>query len=535
MKVIKINIKSLISSLFILLIVSCAQRSPLTGGEKDIIPPKVKKATPENESVNFSEKTIEVLFDEFVRLDNFQSQLIISPLMPEEPDIVLRGKKLMIKINSELKPNTTYSINFGDAIKDITEGNPYPNYKYVFSTGEFIDSLSYSGVVLDAFSLQPKEGVFVMLYDVFEDSIPLLQKPRYIAKSNKEGTFTITNISEGKYKLFALKDINSNYLFDLPNEEIAFYSDLIQIDSSSVGHKVYLFKEENELQYVVGADNPKYGKIEIEMNLEAENINVVLNDDIEIEIEEKNLNKKQKVIWLKHPVNVDATSLVVLENNNPIDTVDIDLITENNFKDSALTMNTNIKPSFDLNQTIVLFADRPIQKSNTSSIVLMEDSLVVPFQFYQDSLNTRMYHINYSFKEKTNYLLLVKPNALEDIYGLKNDTILQHFKTKKESDYGTLMLNVNPEFEENYTIQLIQKDKVIKEVFGQKNQKFTFSYLLPGDYQIKLMSDNNNDQKWTSGNYIDGLQPEKVFFYEGVITIQENWDNAIEWKIEDLH
>jgi len=233
-----------------LLLNACAQVVPLSGGEKDIEPPKEIQSVPSNQSINFSTKTISIGFNEYIRLQNLASQLIVSPLMDKTPEISLHGKKVIIKIKSQLLPNTTYSINFGSAIADITENNKIPNYKYVFSTGSHIDSLSISGHVVNAFNLKEEDKVYVLLYDNFEDSIPLKKMPRYVAITNKKGAFTITNIAKGKYKLFALKDINSNYIYDLPNEQIAFKSDTLVLDSSLTGNIIYLFKENNDLQYL---------------------------------------------------------------------------------------------------------------------------------------------------------------------------------------------------------------------------------------------------------------------------------------------
>lgn len=136
-----------------ILIYSC-QVVPLTGGDKDETPPKELKSSPENKSIHFAAKTITIEFDEFIRLQNLQQQLIVSPVMEEMPEISVKGKSLVIKLKEELMPNTTYSINFGNAIIDITENNPIPNYKYVFSTGDYLDSLSFSGNVL--FCSRPK-------------------------------------------------------------------------------------------------------------------------------------------------------------------------------------------------------------------------------------------------------------------------------------------------------------------------------------------------------------------------------------------
>jgi len=512
-------------------LVACAQRKPLTGGDKDIIPPEVKKTTPENQTTNFLAEQITIEFNEFILLDNIQSQLIVSPLMEEAPEIVVRGKKLIIKIKSELTPNTTYSLNFGDAIKDITEGNPYPNYKYVFSTGSFIDSLTYSGITIDAYTLEPQENIFVMLYDEFEDSIPRTKKPRYIAKSDKEGVFSITNIADGEYKLFALNDINSNYLFDLPNEQIGFYSDRIQIDSSQTNNKVTVFYEPNEVQYVASIKNSKYGKIDIVTNAPSDSIEVNSIEEDIFYLEEKNENRVLTTFWLKHPVEKEEVELIINDNYEILDTSMIDLITIEEFQDTILAVSTNISSTFDLDQNIQITVDRPVEKIESLKISLLEDSIPVEIELIQDSLNTREYYIQYPFKEKMDYLFFIEPSAFIDIYGLANDTILQPFKTKKESSYGNLMIDVSPSFSDSYILQLLSKNTIKEEKFGQGESNFLFDFLLPGDYQVKLIVDSNNNKEWDTGKYSD-MQPEKIIIYEGEISIQENWDNKIDWVIE---
>jgi len=230
---------------------SCAQVVPLTGGDKAVTPPKVVSSSPENKSVNFHEKMIVIKFDEFIQLKNLSQQLIISPVMDEVPKITVKGKELIIKIESDLEENTTYNFNFGQAIVDLHESNPLPNFKYVFSTGAILDSLTYSGKVADAFDLDPVEKVNVMLYKDLEDSIPLISQPYYLALTDKSGNYSLSNLAAGTYRVFALKDINYNYIFDLPQEKIAFKSSPVTIDSSSTNHMLHLFEQDTKIQFEI--------------------------------------------------------------------------------------------------------------------------------------------------------------------------------------------------------------------------------------------------------------------------------------------
>jgi hypothetical protein len=200
----------------------------LTGGEKDIKPPVLINSKPLNYSTNFNSQKIEIEFDEFIALKNINQELIISPPLPKKPDVRIKNKSIVIDLKNELRPNTTYTLNFGKALTDNNEGNPLTNFEFVFSTGEFLDSLSVKGTLLNSFNLLPsKEPIIVGLYDQSVDSVPMKTIPIYIGKTDEKGNFQINNIKSDTFKLFALKDLNYNLLFDLPNEEIAFIDTLI--------------------------------------------------------------------------------------------------------------------------------------------------------------------------------------------------------------------------------------------------------------------------------------------------------------------
>ena len=515
-------------------IYSCAQRTTLTGGEKDVLPPEIKETFPANQSLNFTAKEIVVEFDEFIKLNNLQNQLIVSPPMEETPEIRVKGKKLVIKLPANLKENTTYSLNFGDAIVDITEDNPFPNYKYVFSTGNFIDSLEYSGTVVNAESLTPAKAVFVMLYNQLEDSLPLKQQPNYLAKTKMDGTFTITNVAEGTYKVFALEDINGNYLYDLPNEPLAFLNDPIALDSSLNGAMLYLFTKESELQFVKKIENKTYGKVEVELNIPSSNVELftIKNELVSIANKEVDKTNTKHTFWLNQSVEQDVLEFVLKADGKVVDTSKVDMVPLKEFKDSVLVVTDNVSALFDLNQAIELTTNHPIDKLVKEKISLLEETIPTQYSLISDSLTGRKVSLVYSFKENKKYQLRIDKEAFSSIYQLQNDTIIKSFKTKKEENYGNLKITVVPTFSENYIFQLIQKDEVVQEFFDKNDKTITIPYLKPGEYQVKLIVDNNKNKKWDAGNYQNNLQPERVILYDAKITIQENWDNEIKWNIK---
>ena len=208
----------------------CANAVAPTGGPQDTMPPVVVDAVPENRNINFIGKKIEITFDEYITLENANQNVLISPPLNEKPDIKLHNKTVVVKFKEDLAPNTTYTINFGSSIKDLHEGNPFKDYVYSFSTGEFIDTLSIAGSILNAEDKKPVENAYVSLYASDRDnldSLPLSAKPNYISKTDKEGKFRLEGLADQKYLVFALKDVNSNLYFDLPNEEVAFLDTLV--------------------------------------------------------------------------------------------------------------------------------------------------------------------------------------------------------------------------------------------------------------------------------------------------------------------
>ena len=208
----------------------CANVVAPTGGPKDNVPPEVVEAMPENHSTDFNGRKIELTFDEYVVLENANQNVLISPPVSTKPDIKLHGKTLSIKFKEALEANTTYTIDFGAAIKDLHEGNQFKDYVYSFSTGDHLDTLCIAGKVLNAEDKKPVESAYVGLYAADRenlDSLPLTVAPNYLTKTDKEGNFRLNGIADKKYLVFALKDVNSNLYFDLPNEEVAFSDTLV--------------------------------------------------------------------------------------------------------------------------------------------------------------------------------------------------------------------------------------------------------------------------------------------------------------------
>lgn len=220
----------------IALVFGCAKVGVPTGGIKDTDPPVYLRGEPENKSLNFNAKEIICEFDEYIQLKDLNKELLISPPLKERPVIRVRDKSIRIDLNNELHPGTTYTINFGNAISDLNESNPLPDFEFVFSTGDQLDSLAVAGKALNAFDHKPSpdEEVLVMLYENLADSAPLVEIPRYIGRASKHGLFSINNIHAGTFRVIAIRDAGGNLIYDPENDAIAFADSLLTISTETV-------------------------------------------------------------------------------------------------------------------------------------------------------------------------------------------------------------------------------------------------------------------------------------------------------------
>lgn len=558
------HISTFVYLLICTLIYSCAQVVAPGGGEKDITPPKVVKYIPDSASLNFKSKSIVVFFDEFIQLKDLSNQLIISPPLENTPDIKVKNKTLTIDFDKEeiLKPNTTYSISFGNALQDIHENNPVDNFKYIFSTGSFIDSVVVKGKIENAFDHRTDKGLLVMLYTDFSDSVIYKKKPDYFAKTKEDGTFQINNIRSGKYKLLVLKDANSNYKYDSESETVGFVDALIDV-AEKKNILIDVFQEPSKKLFLKKNNYNSYGKISFIFNKTADSVrieplNLSFNDkDVFLDYSK---NKDTLNYWFRKD-DKDSIILQVKNGNTIIDTVDFKIIK----KEDALKSRRNPlrlvvvnspagNQNVDLNAEFKIVFNNPLDpvlfNNNISKeINLIEDS--IPIKDYKNlfytlepfntiSINNKIIAKDGStkvvpvvFKENTNYHLFILPGTFTDIFGLTNDTIKIDFKTREEKFYGTLKLNLDiPATAGNYIVQLLdEKESIVKESNINKSETLFYEYLYPKKYKLKIIYDNNANYKWDTGNLLQKLQPEKVIYNAEPVNTRPNWDLELEWKI----
>lgn len=546
------NIHYIVFLILLLILASCAQVVTPSGGPKDTTPPKVLKSIPGNFETNYTGKKLTLVFDEYVVVKDAPSEIIISPMIGGNPQIKIKSKTVEIIFDTIPKSNTTYTINLGKAIIDNNEGNVLDSNLFVFSTGGTIDTLMLKGKIMDAEWGKPEKDLFIMLYEDTSDSVPLLKRPDYITKSNENGEFKINYIKQGKYRLFALADLNSNYLFDLPDEKIAFSNNIITFDSAFVTLDLFAFKEANQKQFISSAGFIQYGKLQMAFNLPVTNINVTpLNYQFKKSwfLKEENTNKDTLIFWLTDILSLDSLILEVSDNGEIIDTLELEVIkkltdkgsskgTRGSSKITPLELKAQINASssspLNYNDSLIITWSQPILSFDKKGFILKqgEDTIPIKIETIDEALRKQV--ILFNRKEDSTYLLQILPNSVEDIFDLKNDTVNLTFKTQNKQYYGTILLSIdyNLASSKNYIINLLDdKKQIVKTINSNELKNIKFDYLAPGNYTFRLIIDENQNNKWDTGNYLKNIQPEKTFIYNGIISVKSNWDSEIKWQI----
>lgn len=578
--------KAILASLGIVVVLlsNCAKIGAPSGGKLDETPPAIKKSVPENFSINTKPTEFEITFDEYVQLKEINQKLLISPPLQERPEIRLKGKSLIVELKEELKENTTYTFNFFDAIVDNNEGNPIENFEYVFSTGEELDSLSLSGNVIKAFDLEVDENVYVLLHKNTEDSAFNKLTPDYVTKADEEGNFRINNLKADSFRIYALKDVNMNYMFDQSGEAIAFLDTAIFIkpnsqaeldsnllDSAAVilrppdlgNLNLYLFQEEIKEQYLKSQERNRSQHLLFVFNeplTEHPELNLIEKEtQTDWFLREEYVLKDSVSYWIKDTsisniefLNLELIYLKEDSANNLVkfrDTINLRYTktvqtrprrretepTEIPVPTIAITSNISRSRSFDLNKRIKLETPTPIIQTDTSKMLLVEaeDTLKkhVEYEFIKDNLSQRICYLSVPWTEDKSYDLTFYPGAFVDMYNTTNDTTIQHFKTQSLEYYGAILLSLS-NLEDNLIVQLLDmKDEVLREQVVKTDSLIEFRYLSPGQYKLKAIVDWNSNGKWDTGNFAEKKQPEEALFYTEEIQIRSNWDYELEWII----
>lgn len=522
---------SLVKFLLILMIASaffdCARRGTPTGGAKDTIPPVLIKAIPEMETVNFKEKQIKIYFDEYIKLKDVNQKLVISPPQKNAPIITPVGtasKFITIKIQDTLDTNTTYSFNFGNSIVDNNEENILKNFKYVFSTGTYIDSLNLAGEVTDPMVKKMVTNIDVMLYEYnasFTDSVIYKQKPRYIANTLDSTLFELTNLREGKYLLIALKDANNNKIYNPEVDKIGFVEDTIKLPTDKK-YNFTIFKEIPKLKVFRPKEVSK-GRIQFgfEGNASALNIELLTQKPSDFKSQIVFEKGKDTLNYWYTPFEADSLNFLVSKN----DYAEKFTLRTRSTKIDSLKMAQNATGILHLIDTFSIVTNTPIVNFDRSKINITEkDSTVVDFKETLSNSKTKL-TLYFDKKYNTDYNFELKAKAITDIFGLSNDSIVYKLKTKTPEDYGMINIDLSSTKNTALIVELLnEKGVLVRLVKINKPQKVSFNLLSPGNYGVRVTLDENNNGVWDTGNFLEKRQPETVKYFDKKIELRANWD-----------
>lgn len=519
-----------ITLLLLLVVIGCAKRGSITGGLKDTIAPVLKTSFPKNFNTNFKGSEIKLTFDEYIKLKDLKKQLIISPPMKNEPLITptTSSKYIDIKINDTLQPNTTYSFNFGQSITDNNEGNPYNQFKYIFSTGDYIDSLAIGGRVKDAYNKEVESFVSIMLYEVndtFKDSLVYTDMPRYVTNTlDSLKTFRLENLKAGKYLLVAMKDRNNNNKFNPKTDKIGFNKQFVNVPNDTVFElelfqevlpfKTYKPSQVSGNRLLMGYDgNLKHPNAKPKITLK--NNSGVLPTIV------TQLQKKDSLqIWYK-PLKADSLAIAVDADKYHQDfSLKIKDQKKDSLKITAVQSGTlNFRERFTLETAtpLVRFDNSKIKLTNTAETI-------VPFTTEYDEFNQLLY---FDFKKEPSqkYTFTILPEALTDFYEKSNDTLVFKTNTKSESDYGNLVVNLEKVKHFPVIIELTNaKGEVLASEYSVSNSKVDFKYLTPALFTLRAIYDENKNKVYDSGNYLEKKHSEEVIYFSKEIDVRANWE-----------
>ncbi len=528
----------------------CAQVGTITGGEKDTKPPVILSQTPENNSTQFHGDEIHITFDEFVELVNPEQNFIISPATQEKPQYNLRGKSLIIDLKKcQLDSNTTYIINCKGGIKDYTEGNILPTNNIVFSTGDYIDSLSYKGNLKNAFTLENINEAAILLHTANEDSTLYNTAPSYVAFTDKNGNFEFSHLPNQQFYVSVISEKTSDFLYNQTDELVGFCDSMITpyyinkndslLDETSLPQiQLYAFQEVDT--------NVKFLRKEFSGNfthkLTFKNkvydfslLQISSLDTVIHYLYEKNPTMDTLMIYFLDTIDYTFDFQLVV-NGNGMDTISlnpgqkakglrqrktdepkINYLRASNYQDGNLFQRQRIA----FNAPVKQYSDFQFMVVNTKDS--LSDTNFVNWYFV-DSIH-RIIEIDYDFdQENTTYKILCPDSLIFDYYGTFNDSISMTITTKSHRDFSHLTIAYQFYQQSHYIVELLnEKGTVIQKDFIEYNQKIEYKHLVPGKYKSRVIVDDNNNGIWDCGNYLQRIQPEKVTYCSKVFEVLANW------------
>ena len=572
---------------------SCANIGNPSGGPIDKTPPIFMRSNPTPNAVNVKDRKIEIFFDEIVTLKDPSTKIIVSPAQTEMPRMSALGRKVTVELVDSLLPNTTYTIDFSNSIQDNNEGNAIDNFAFAFSTGSVIDSMRVSGYVLDSRTLEPMQSVVVGLQSNLVDSAFHKEKLQRVALTNDRGQFTIRNVSPGSYHIFALKDLDRDYKFGNPTEDIAFldsiivpsigsreaadtvYNDLNEIDTIMRATRpayfpndilLSMFNEDRKSQYL--ANNLRVDSTRISLTFAAASdtlpsLSIVGRNDVPDQwyTLERSQTNDTLTYWIRPPHLVSADTLMVATTYLRTDTASnlswgTDTLKftfqrqkakkkkKNEETDSLeqirfMELHPLANGTQEVYAPLLLQTGTPIERYSREAFhlqrKLQNDTTFYPAEIksiaLRDStLSRRDLMLKVDWEPGAAYTLAVDSLAMTDIYGLQTKPLKVDFNVRKMEEYGNIVFNI-PAVRDSAIVELLDGTEKIVLRAPVKSHRAELLNLLPGKYYARLFIDRNGNGKYDTGNYDMHLQPEETVYYPGAINLKKNWDVEQTWDI----
>ncbi|WP_422796108.1 Ig-like domain-containing domain [Sphingobacterium sp. HJSM2_6] len=511
----------------------CANMQKPTGGPKDSLPPKLLGETPLNLGTNFKEKTIVLTFDEFIKTTNQQKEFTISPDVSLPLTYKIKKKSLHILLPDSLENNTTYTINLGKGLVDYNEGNPLLNYTYVFATGPELDSLSISGKVSNGytqtFDLAKDKDVIAILIPTSKDSTFGKKKASYYSAIDSTGNFKFNNLREDTYRIYALKDINNDKIYNGGDEWIGFLNDSIFLNQNISNINLSYTKGTNAKYRNLEKKIDQDGSLLLVFNRPIEDPSIKIIDPVDYDSKKLlrfNTNKDTARLYFEK-LDFDSLKLELTELNQILDTI-IYKKARNLKTDQTIVPKLNISNKVDRVKHIEISSSYPISSIDKNKVILKEDSVSKRnFQLQQDSVNKELYHVRYNWKAKTNYELVLEEKAILGPYNESNKEFKTLFTLNDAANYGDINLTFTGlNDSSHYLIELIdeKKETIYDKRIIPASRKIAYLQYPGAKYSLRIIEDRNNNGKWDSGDVYKRVQAERLWYLDRTFTIRANWE-----------
>ncbi len=535
----------------LLLLGGCATQAVLNGGPRDTEPPKIVQSEPALEATSVSNPVIRLRFDEYVTLNSPTDSVRITPAQQKAPNYQLKGKTLYITLRDSLLPNTTYHIDMqGGVIRDLNEGNPMPATSVVFSTGEGLDSCQLSGIVKDAYTLQPVANACVLLYTQPEDSCPMRNLSDFFTLTDKQGAFSFNHLPARPFKIYAVADKNFNRRFDQSDEGVAFLPDSITVipeakgiaDSNRRQISLLMFTEKPETTRFLSCSSAEKGIHKFAFNLPSDTFMLQALDKANPAFHAEKSMQGDTVTIYFFDTSRRSVERFLLRFDNGSDTVTLSPYGEPVGKQRGQTyggksLEYKAANKIEIGLPLTITFQHPLCSIDTTAFHLTEISRkdkdtqeVRDFRILWDTAQPRLLTLDYPLQSRCDYRLLVKDSACVACNGMHNDSINISFTIKGKKDYGQTLFRIHFPITADYIVQLADDKNNTRYEYLLPSDSLTgdsavvlFPHVTEGKYRLRIIADKNGNRRWDTGKYLLHIQPEPVYYAPKTFEVKNRW------------